>query len=424
MTLLTESGCPDGYDALSYCWGASEGVKTICLNGVPVRISINLEAALRCLRHSNETRLLWVDALCINQNDITEKSHQVEKMLDIYGAANGVFAWLGPETEATAAGMTILNDMVSGKRYVEGEPSWTSLPPDLVRPGLDDILRRAYFTRLWVVQETAIAREVMLVCGAHTVSWVNKVDVVWPIMRRLKAALIAPQWRATGVENVRLDLIVDLLQMQLDTGPESSLWRKTRPAPDLLDVAYEARHKNSSDPRDRFYALLRLANRNGDESIKPDYSAPVQHVYNQIAEQYLGDFKSFGSRLSPDDMDNHANLERPSTLVRGNDTQIPNSYDSTKSMRDAWNVRKEMKDTVETTSHIKAPNHVETPTPDEWPPSFKPKDDPQLEIILNYVETTLQRTKELIRAGSVGRSACLIEQMGKDLRSCANTWAA
>jgi hypothetical protein len=265
----------------------------------------------------------------------------------------------------------------------------------------------------------------MLVCGAHTVSWINKVDIVWPIMRRLKAAVIAPQWRATGVENVRLDLLIDLLQMQLDTGPESSLWRQTRPAPDLLDVAYEARHKQATDGRDRFYALLRLANRNGDEGVKPDYTASMQYVYNQIVERYLGDFRSFGTRLpGEEDMDNLANLERSSTLVLGNDTQISDSYNSTTSMRDAWNIRKELEDTVETTTHIKVPGHLEALTPDEWPPSFEPKDDPQLEIILNYVETTLQRTKELIRAGNLGRSACLIEQIGEDLRSCTNTWPA
>ena len=65
------------------------------LNGVLYHITKNLECALRYLRHKESPRVLWVDAVCINQNDEDEKSEQVSKMREIYGGATKVYAWLG-----------------------------------------------------------------------------------------------------------------------------------------------------------------------------------------------------------------------------------------------------------------------------------------------------------------------------------------
>ncbi|KAF2423735.1 heterokaryon incompatibility, partial [Tothia fuscella] len=84
------------YDALSYTWGTEDKTETILCNGVELPITANLFQALRMLRPSaKERRYLWVDAICINQADESEKSDQVWNMLHIYQTARKVMAWLG-----------------------------------------------------------------------------------------------------------------------------------------------------------------------------------------------------------------------------------------------------------------------------------------------------------------------------------------
>jgi Heterokaryon incompatibility protein (HET) len=72
------------YEALSYVWGDPDVTVPILLHGIPHPVTTNLELALRYIRYAEEPRVLWVDALCINQKDISEKNHQVAQMREIY----------------------------------------------------------------------------------------------------------------------------------------------------------------------------------------------------------------------------------------------------------------------------------------------------------------------------------------------------
>jgi len=65
------------YEALSYVWGETSGTHMMSCSGMKIQITANLDAALRRLRFRDQPRLLWVDAICINQDDIIEKNHQV-----------------------------------------------------------------------------------------------------------------------------------------------------------------------------------------------------------------------------------------------------------------------------------------------------------------------------------------------------------
>ncbi|KAH8599679.1 heterokaryon incompatibility protein-domain-containing protein [Bisporella sp. PMI_857] len=88
-----------GYEALSYCWGSQDNGKTITINSQPVYVTRNLHNALMKLRLPQNKRVLWIDALCINQNDTTEKELQVSLMSQIYGKTNCGLLWLGEEPE-------------------------------------------------------------------------------------------------------------------------------------------------------------------------------------------------------------------------------------------------------------------------------------------------------------------------------------
>lgn len=90
------------YDALSYTWGRPNIVKGIELNGTRVDVRENLWSALVHLRNATEGRVIWIDALCIDQNSLEEKNHQVKLMAYIYSRAETVLVWLGPAADASA----------------------------------------------------------------------------------------------------------------------------------------------------------------------------------------------------------------------------------------------------------------------------------------------------------------------------------
>ena len=97
------NGMPNGmpYEALSYTWGINKTTKQIILNGKRFMVTENLYSALQYLRFKNEDRILWIDAICIDQTQIAERNHQVRHMASIYRDADRVLFWLGEPTYET-----------------------------------------------------------------------------------------------------------------------------------------------------------------------------------------------------------------------------------------------------------------------------------------------------------------------------------
>ena len=90
------------FEALSYTWGEKQATNVrsrMRLNGQDFAIALNLETALRHLRSEANARVLWVDAICINQGDIEERNEQVSMMRDIYSSSQRVLIWLGTVDE-------------------------------------------------------------------------------------------------------------------------------------------------------------------------------------------------------------------------------------------------------------------------------------------------------------------------------------
>jgi hypothetical protein len=113
------------YEALSYCWGDPLVKTTVRCNGESLLVTTNLKSALLYLRHKTEERLLWIDALCINQEDIQERSQQVSIMRDIYRNASRTIVWLGEEAQNSGLGIELCEKLYEFFRD-EGE--------DLQRP--------------------------------------------------------------------------------------------------------------------------------------------------------------------------------------------------------------------------------------------------------------------------------------------------
>ena len=84
------------YEALSYVWGDVRETSPVQVNDLTLAIGKNLRAALLDLRRTGESRLLWADALCIDQSNLDERAKQVQIMGDIYALATRTVVWLGP----------------------------------------------------------------------------------------------------------------------------------------------------------------------------------------------------------------------------------------------------------------------------------------------------------------------------------------
>jgi hypothetical protein len=89
------------FEALSYVWGDPLITRPIKLNGQPYQVTENLEAALRGLRHDDRVRIMWIDAICINQRNPREQEHQIGLMRDIFGGCAQCIVWLGEEDHET-----------------------------------------------------------------------------------------------------------------------------------------------------------------------------------------------------------------------------------------------------------------------------------------------------------------------------------
>jgi hypothetical protein len=94
------------YEALSYAWGSPDLTQSITVDGKTLKVTNNLAVVLRYLRKSDEDVVLWVDAICINQKDVGERTHQVRMMGDIFRRCKSVYVWLGiPDSDNTSTGM-------------------------------------------------------------------------------------------------------------------------------------------------------------------------------------------------------------------------------------------------------------------------------------------------------------------------------
>ena len=103
------------YEALSYVWGSASNPQSIRIDGHHFPVTANLHAALLCLRDAYLERLIWVDAICINQGDDAEKATQVQLMARIYAQARNVIVWLGPATPETSRALEVVQTFAAKK---------------------------------------------------------------------------------------------------------------------------------------------------------------------------------------------------------------------------------------------------------------------------------------------------------------------
>ncbi|KAK7181655.1 hypothetical protein DPSP01_012727 [Paraphaeosphaeria sporulosa] len=160
------------YRALSYTWGPPEPTKAIALNGIVIRIRKNLFDFLDMYAHEqpDECKYLWIDQLCIDQNNTQERNHQVGIMHRIYAEAYEVVAWLGLDEDGSERVMKCLSGF-SDVAFL-GDSRLRGVMKDDKRKMLLEnfeavkaLLGRDYWGRLWIIQEVLLAVRLKVYCG-------------------------------------------------------------------------------------------------------------------------------------------------------------------------------------------------------------------------------------------------------------------
>lgn len=280
------------YEALSYVWGDADFTSPIICNDDERQVTSNLAAALRHLRDLDEPRIIWIDALCIDQENPNERSEQVRMMGDIYSRADRVLIWLGPEGPETGPALLALQQLENyfygqydrypsisddsssmGSLRVSARDSAADNPLNVDWQSLAKFLTRPWFQRLWVVQEAAKAKAAVLICGRHAFKWESFCDVLRDINRYSLDAYFLPEEGKQPLQNV-----ITVGRVRADqTLEQRSLT--------LYQLYTRACGFSCTDPRDRVFALLGLANdvKAEDWELNPDYTIRVEEVYKRCA---------------------------------------------------------------------------------------------------------------------------------------------
>lgn len=167
-------GSAPPYEALSYTWGDGESTCRIAVDGLRFWVRRNLLDALRRLRQSRTERIIWIDAICIDQDNTKEKNVQVPLMRDIYAGAEQVVVWLGEETSDTGTAIKFIPVLTQFARFDYPELwLWQLRKEDFLR-GLSSLITlfiRQWWTRTWTIQEVSLASKVLVLCGSYKVDW-------------------------------------------------------------------------------------------------------------------------------------------------------------------------------------------------------------------------------------------------------------
>lgn len=195
-TPLTKDNIPK-YEALSYAWGTAEDQVAIRVGkkSASLMVTQNLADALVALRLPTENRCLWIDAICVDQENLEERSRQLGRFGDIYQLANRVIVWLGLADETSGLAFSALNDIASRVTVdwiraemlptSENNADWADRNSPLrfdevTSRAIEVLLQRSWFERLWVQQEIRLANQSAIVtCGSYFISWTHFSDAIF-----------------------------------------------------------------------------------------------------------------------------------------------------------------------------------------------------------------------------------------------------
>jgi hypothetical protein len=293
------------YIALSYVWGNPKITRDIVVNHQTIQATSNLASALKHIRAKNWVNIafwyqrasyrLWVDAICINQNDTQERNAQVSLMWKIYNGASHVLAWLGDPNKEMLLAMRIFARFEENlKRSGETDMEWLQDAPELWRKdiikasgneqwvALRQFFNNPYWKRIWIIQEL-LANETLLMIGDECLDWSALNATLSGFINMYKGTVRRPrsisdeEWHYLIVTGFGLHWQpVNLIRgsrFKVKAGVKES----------LFDHFFHTMSYLATDPRDKIFALLGCYSSN----IVPDYTKSVGDVYCEMAREWV-----------------------------------------------------------------------------------------------------------------------------------------
>ena len=307
------------YRALSYAWGNDNATEDIYVtishesqllgqtlsssSSRTLQIRPNLFKALQSLRSPSEDIWFWVDAICINQQDSFEKTHQLSKMMDIYRNAESVCIWIGetgnPKSNDGEKAMDFVPSIVNLSlldRMVKGETIDESIAINWVE--FANLLRRPWFQRRWVIQEVASAAQASVHCGSKCLNWIDFADAIQLFMENIESIRSAyaksrlSQWNPDALNHIESVGAAAIVNAAKNVVRKSNTGKILSRPSDIETLVTTFVHFEVSDPRDTVYALLSLASdghfsldgsaaetNQSSPSIISDYTKPPLQAY-------------------------------------------------------------------------------------------------------------------------------------------------
>lgn len=302
------------YEALSYTWGCPDRTKVVHVQAPPhqlakvldrstpkrpkkedrsissLRIADNLFVALQHLRHSDDSRVLWIDAICIDQDNKVERSAEVIEMGSIYRNASQVIVWLGPSSHNSDLALQTLSRIGDDVIHLpeqgltkEKLGGWVATLHKDTKAlkyhadwwiSIKDLITREWFSRLWVFQEIALAQKATLVVGGIRLDWkifALGLEWVWMMSGQLDQLI-----ESLGVANIFEDAVWAFLGQGCNPTAQY-----------LIQTLINTEKLLCSDPRDRLYAIRSLLHPSHSKIIIPDYSLSIREVYTNFAKEWL-----------------------------------------------------------------------------------------------------------------------------------------
>jgi hypothetical protein len=256
------------YEALSYVWGEENPPGRVWIGNACsayLEITPNLESALRYLRYQDRRRTLWIDAICIDQQNVPERNSQVQMMGSVYSNAQKVLIWLG-----LSEGNECLDEF---DHMLDYPRSPHDLASDKIRNWTCyQLLSRSWFERTWTVQELALSRHDPIVhVGKYSFSW----EDIWD---QAQIPLFLESVSDETFTNVQ-----DGMRLLQDVRVATHLQNQDnseRVLPTLAHQVARTLHLSATDPRDKIYGLLGISSLKTGVLV-PDYNKSCQEVFSE-----------------------------------------------------------------------------------------------------------------------------------------------
>ena len=284
------------YEAMSYTWGKKDMVRDISIDGQTFFTTQNVFDLLSDRSPVIIPRLLWIDSICINQDDLDEKTHQVRLMKDIYRLATKVIIWLGHSPNAHLAKQLLSELNHSMKTYMPSErelydkyihekrsPRWLAL---------SDLFSHPYFNRVWVVQEVAVSTKTVVLYGGQLLEWDVLVFVVGRLIVAHDFNILLEHTKEDGVKrHSLLTALHAIIMNQIRTAvQQGQLW-------DMNTILKSCVTLQATDPRDKIFAFCGIAADGDDSLLRPDYKKSIQQVYTNAGRYIFHGPDSVGKAL-------------------------------------------------------------------------------------------------------------------------------